>query len=86
MVAPTCASICNRIVGLGKIAKPLFLNWSATRDGLNYKFKDPNYDIKQLALERASVTDILNYDQVQVTGSVQNANTQPGRVGERNGE
>ncbi|PXV36139.1 anaerobic ribonucleoside-triphosphate reductase, partial [Salmonella enterica subsp. enterica serovar Newport] len=45
----------------------------AIRDGLNHKFGDPNYDIKQLALECASkrmYPDILNYDQVvKVTGS-----------------
>lgn len=37
----------------------------AIRDGLNHKFGDPNYDIKQLALECASkrmYPDILNYD------------------------
>ncbi|WP_256061194.1 anaerobic ribonucleoside-triphosphate reductase, partial [Klebsiella pneumoniae] len=39
----------------------------AIRDSLNHKFGDPNYDIKQLALECASkrmYPDILNYDQV----------------------
>ena len=45
----------------------------AIRDGLNHKKGDPNYDIKQLALECASkrmYPDILNYDQVvKVTGS-----------------
>ncbi|WP_411901163.1 anaerobic ribonucleoside-triphosphate reductase, partial [Salmonella enterica] len=45
----------------------------AIRDGLNHKFGDPDYDIKQLALECASkrmCPDILNYDQVvKVTGS-----------------
>ncbi len=49
----------------------------AIRDGLNHKFGDPNYDIKQLALECASkrmYPDILNYDQVvKVTGSFKNA-------------
>lgn len=46
----------------------------AIRDGLNHKKGDPNYDIKQLALECASkrmYPDILNYDQVvKVTGFV----------------
>lgn len=45
----------------------------AIKDGLNHKFGDANYDIKQLALECASkrmYPDILNYDQVvKVTGS-----------------
>ncbi|QFG76977.1 hypothetical protein DMB90_20565 [Raoultella planticola] len=45
----------------------------AIRDGLNHRFGDANYDIKQLALECASkrmYPDILNYDQVvKVTGS-----------------
>jgi ribonucleoside-triphosphate reductase len=45
----------------------------AIKDGLNHKQGDPNYDIKQLALECASkrmYPDILNYDQVvKVTGS-----------------
>ncbi|MGL5400131.1 MAG: anaerobic ribonucleoside-triphosphate reductase, partial [Plesiomonas shigelloides] len=45
----------------------------AVKDGLNHKKGDPNYDIKQLALECATkrmYPDILNYDQVvKVTGS-----------------
>ena len=45
----------------------------AIKDGLNHKPGDPNYDIKQLALECASkrmYPDILNHDQVvKVTGS-----------------
>ncbi len=45
----------------------------AIRDGVNHKAADPNYDIKQLALDCASkrmYPDILNYDQVvKVTGS-----------------
>ncbi|EJG0331887.1 anaerobic ribonucleoside-triphosphate reductase, partial [Vibrio parahaemolyticus] len=43
------------------------------RNGVNHKKGDPNYDIKQLALECASkrmYPDILNYDKVvEVTGS-----------------
>lgn len=42
------------------------------KDGVNHKPEDPNYDIKQLALEcssRRMYPDILNYDQlVEVTG------------------
>ncbi|KEY57508.1 anaerobic ribonucleoside-triphosphate reductase [Serratia sp. DD3] len=65
----------NRIAGLGKNRKTAVFPKLvfAIRDGLNHKFGDPNYDIKQLALECASkrmYPDILNYDQVvQVTGS-----------------
>ncbi len=65
----------NRIAGLGKnhrtavFPKLVF----AIKEGLNRKPGDPNYDIKQLALECASkrmYPDILNYDQVvKVTGS-----------------
>lgn len=65
----------NRIKGLGKNKKtavfPKLL--FAIRDGVNHKPSDPNYDIKQLALECASkrmYPDILNYDKVvEVTGS-----------------
>ncbi len=43
------------------------------KKGINHSPSDPNYDIKQLALECASkrmYPDILNYDQVvKVTGS-----------------
>lgn len=43
------------------------------KDGVNHKKDDPNYDIKQLAVECSSkrlYPDILNYDQVvDVTGS-----------------
>lgn len=69
-------SILNtRLAGLGKnrrtavFPKLVF----AIKDGLNHKPADPNYDIKQLALECASkrmYPDILNYEQVEkVTGS-----------------
>ncbi|VEA79237.1 Anaerobic ribonucleoside-triphosphate reductase [Salmonella enterica subsp. arizonae] len=59
----------NRIAGLGKNRKTAVFPKLvfAIRDGLNHKFGDPNYDIKQLALECASkrmYPDILNYDQV----------------------
>ncbi|WP_445375781.1 anaerobic ribonucleoside-triphosphate reductase [Photorhabdus tasmaniensis] len=65
----------NRIAGLGKNHKTAVFPKLvfAIRDGLNHKFGDPNYDIKQLALKCASkrmYPDILNYDQVvKVTGS-----------------
>jgi anaerobic ribonucleoside-triphosphate reductase len=65
----------NRIRGLGKKHKtPVFPKLVfAVKEGLNRKPEDPNYDIKQLALECASkrmYPDILNYDQtVRVTGS-----------------
>ncbi|AJF71397.1 MULTISPECIES: anaerobic ribonucleoside-triphosphate reductase [Raoultella] len=65
----------NRIAGLGKNRKTAVFPKLvfAIRDGLNHRFGDANYDIKQLALECASkrmYPDILNYDQVvKVTGS-----------------
>ncbi|MDG6897917.1 anaerobic ribonucleoside-triphosphate reductase [Actinobacillus delphinicola] len=65
----------NRIHGLGKNHKtPVFPKLVFTvKRGLNAQPTDPNYDIKQLALECASkrmYPDILNYDQVvKVTGS-----------------
>lgn len=65
----------NRIAGLGKNHKTAVFPKLvfAIRDGVNHKFTDPNYDIKQLALECAGkrmYPDILNYDQVvNVTGS-----------------
>lgn len=65
----------NRIAGLGKNRKTAVFPKLvfAIRDGLNHKPSDPNYDIKQLALECASkrmYPDILNYDKVvDVTGS-----------------
>lgn len=64
-----------RIIGLGKNHKTAVfpkLVYSI-REGVNRKPNDPNYDIKQLALECTSkrmYPDILNYDQVvEVTGS-----------------
>lgn len=65
----------NRIAGLGKNHKTAVFPKLvfAIRDGLNHRFGDANYDIKQLALECASkrmYPDILNYDRVvDVTGS-----------------
>lgn len=65
----------NRIRGLGKNHKtPVFPKLVFTiKRGINQSPQDPNYDIKQLALECASkrmYPDILNYDQVvNVTGS-----------------
>ena len=65
----------NRILGLGKNHKTaVFPKLVFTiKRGLNSQPQDPNYDIKQLALECASkrmYPDILNYDQVvKVTGS-----------------
>ncbi|MFP4719975.1 anaerobic ribonucleoside-triphosphate reductase [Pasteurella multocida] len=65
----------NRIRGLGKNHKtPVFPKLVFTiKKGINHSPSDPNYDIKQLALECASkrmYPDILNYDQVvKVTGS-----------------
>ncbi len=65
----------NRIRGLGKRGKtPIFPKLVfAIKEGLNRQPGDPNYDIKQLALECAAkrmYPDILNYGQtVEVTGS-----------------
>ncbi|AXF78313.1 anaerobic ribonucleoside-triphosphate reductase [Erwinia tracheiphila] len=65
----------NRIAGLGKNHKTaVFPKLVFTiKEGLNRSSGDPNYDIKQLALECASkrmYPDILNYEQVvKVTGS-----------------
>ena len=65
----------NRIVGLGKKGKTAIFPKLvfALKDGLNHKAADPNYDIKQLALQCASkrmYPDILNYDKVvEITGS-----------------
>ncbi|MBY7824272.1 anaerobic ribonucleoside-triphosphate reductase [Vibrio fluvialis] len=65
----------NRIAGLGKNRKTAVFPKLvfAIKDGLNHKAGDPNYDIKQLALDCASkrmYPDILNYDKVvEVTGS-----------------
>ena len=65
----------NRIRGLGRNKKtPVFPKLVfAIRKGVNFAKEDPNYDIKQMALECASkrmYPDILNYDKlVEVTGS-----------------
>lgn len=65
----------NRIAGLGKNHKTAVFPKLvfAIKAGLNRSPADPNYDIKQLALECASkrmYPDILNYEQVvKVTGS-----------------
>ena len=65
----------NRIRGLGRNCKtPVFPKLVfAIKKGVNSSAEDPNYDIKQLALECASkrmYPDILNYDKlVEVTGS-----------------
>ncbi|MEI6893870.1 MAG: anaerobic ribonucleoside-triphosphate reductase [Colwellia sp.] len=65
----------NRIAGLGKNAKTAIFPKLvfAIKTGLNKDKEDPNYSIKQLALECASkrmYPDILNYDRVvEVTGS-----------------
>ncbi|MFL9803711.1 anaerobic ribonucleoside-triphosphate reductase [Vibrio cyclitrophicus] len=65
----------NRINGLGKNQKTaVFPKLLFTiKDGINLKKEDPNYDIKELALECATkrmYPDILNYDKVvEVTGS-----------------
>ncbi|WP_428775755.1 anaerobic ribonucleoside-triphosphate reductase [Vibrio sp.] len=65
----------NRIAGLGKNRKTAVFPKLVfgIKDGLNHKAGDPNYDIKQLALECASkrmYPDILNYEKVvEVTGS-----------------
>ncbi|MFU2048597.1 anaerobic ribonucleoside-triphosphate reductase [Avibacterium gallinarum] len=69
------AILRNRIRGLGKNHKtPVFPKLVFTiKKGINQQAGDPNYDIKQLALECASkrmYPDILNYEQVvKVTGS-----------------
>lgn len=64
-----------RIAGLGKNHKTAIFPKLifAVKDGVNRVPQDPNYDIKQLALECAAqriYPDILNYDQVvKTTGS-----------------
>lgn len=64
----------NRIAGLGKSKKTAIFPKLVfgIREGVNRKVGDPNYDIKQLALQCASkrmYPDILNYDKlVEVTG------------------
>ncbi|MDC0612738.1 anaerobic ribonucleoside-triphosphate reductase, partial [Vibrio sp.] len=65
----------NRIAGLGKNHKTAVFPKLvfAIKDGLNFKSDDPNYDVKELALECATkrmYPDILNYDKVvETTGS-----------------
>ncbi|OKL44793.1 anaerobic ribonucleoside-triphosphate reductase [Pseudovibrio exalbescens] len=65
----------NRVAGLGINAKTaIFPKLVFTiKDGLNLREGDPNYDIKQMALDCAAkrmYPDILNYDRVvEVTGS-----------------
>ncbi|RKF19932.1 anaerobic ribonucleoside-triphosphate reductase [Alginatibacterium sediminis] len=65
----------NRIAGLGINAKTAVFPKLvfAIKKGLNHQLGDPNYDIKQLALEcstKRMYPDILNYDKVvEVTGS-----------------
>ena len=67
--------LMNRIRGLGRNNKtPVFPKLVfAIRKGVNFSKDDPNYDIKQLALECSSkrmYPDILNYDKlIEVTGS-----------------
>lgn len=69
------AILQNRINGLGKNRKTaVFPKLLFTiKDGVNLQKTDPNYDVKQIALECASkrmYPDILNYEQVvEVTGS-----------------
>lgn len=64
----------NRINGLGKDkTTPVFPKLVfGLKDGLNLNEEDPNYDIKQLALECATkrmYPDVLNYDKtVEITG------------------
>ncbi|MCL9783184.1 anaerobic ribonucleoside-triphosphate reductase [Vibrio sp. S4M6] len=69
------AIFSNRITGLGKNHKTaVFPKLIFTiKNGVNYKPDDPNYDIKQQALECAAkrmYPDILNFEQVvEATGS-----------------
>ncbi len=64
----------NRIAGLGKKkATPVFPKLVfGLKDGLNLNPDEPNYDIKQLALQCATermYPDVLNYDKtVEITG------------------
>lgn len=64
----------NRINGLGKeAATPVFPKLVyGLREGVNLNPEDPNYDVKQLALECATkrmYPDVLNYDKtVEITG------------------
>ncbi|VEA34139.1 Anaerobic ribonucleoside-triphosphate reductase [Salmonella enterica subsp. enterica] len=82
----------NRIAGLGKNRKTAVFPKLvfAIRDGLNHKFGDPNYDIKQLALEWREQAHVSGHPQLRSGGQshrfVQNANGLPQlsrRVGER---
>ncbi|MGO3732507.1 MAG: anaerobic ribonucleoside-triphosphate reductase [Vagococcus sp.] len=65
----------NRIKGLGEEHRTaIFPKLIFTiKDGVNHKPSDPNYDVKELALECATkrmYPDILNYDKiVELTGS-----------------
>lgn len=65
----------NRLAGLGKNHKTAVFPKLvfSIKDGLNLRQNDPNYDIKQLALQCAAkrmYPDILNYDKVvEITGS-----------------
>ena len=69
------AILLNRIKGLGKEGRTaIFPKLIFTiKKGLNFAEGDPNYDIKQLALECAAkrmYPDIVNYDKiVELTGS-----------------
>ena len=69
------AILLNRIKGLGKEGRTaIFPKLIFTiKKGLNFAEGDPNYDIKQLALECATkrmYPDIVNYDKiVELTGS-----------------
>ena len=64
-----------RLAGLGKNRKTAIFPKLifAIKDGINHRETDPNYDIKQIALDCASkrmYPDILNFDKVvEVTGS-----------------
>ncbi len=81
-----------RIAGLGKKHKTAVFPKLvfAIKDGINHKQGDPNYDIKQLALECASkrmYPDILNYDKVvEVTGGFKTPMGCRSFLGEYNGE
>ncbi len=69
------AILQNRLRGLGKEGRTaIFPKLLFTmKEGLNRKPGDPNYDIKQLAVECATkrmYPDVLNYDKiVEITGS-----------------
>ncbi len=69
------AILLNRLSGLGKEGRTaIFPKLLFTiKEGLNRKAGDPNYDIKELAVECATkrmYPDVLNYDKiVELTGS-----------------